>query len=210
MIVSCVVTALVVTTGCDRAPSPETTPITADVPLEANPSSPPDPIIIFKLSGDAVPDIKVEQILAWIKTKRPEWDTNREKLLIYLASQPFIDKWLKDEYDLRKKAKLPVPEYFNEPGRTAAFFTIVDGINYIYLPWDFTLSSIADEDTLVHELVHYVLRRNGFTDRCPGDAEFVAHFHVVLYLLEEKKMASDSEQVLWNMQQASEYICDSE
>jgi len=206
VIIGYVVTALVVTTGCHQESS-QAAPTVVDAPLE---TPPPESVAMFKPAGDAVPDMNVEQILAWIKTKNPEWGTDRINLSFYLANQVFIDKWLKDEYDSKKEQGLPVPEYFNEPGRTAAFFTDVDGSYSIYLPWDFDVTTIIDEDTLVHELVHYVQRINGVTDACLSDKEFSAHFFVMLYLLEEKGAGPDSEMIIWNMQKASEYVCDSD
>ena len=200
-----VITVLVVTTGCDRELS-KTTPIIVDVSLDSSPETIPT----VRLIKNEELDKKIVQILAWIKTKNPEWNTVRENLILYLANQAFIDTWLKNEYDNRKKRGLPVPEYFNEAGRTAAFFTELNSKYYIYLPWDFTLSELSSEDTLVHELVHYVQRINGVEAACQGDREFSAHFFVLLYLLEEKGLAADSEQVIWNMQEAADYICPSD
>jgi hypothetical protein len=203
VIIGCVVTALVATTGA--API-----VVDDVPLELNPEPLSELSSIFKPAGDAVPDKNVEQILAWIKTKNPEWENARVNLSFYLASQEFIDKWMDDEYESRKEKGWPVPEYFKEPGRTAAFFTEIDGRYYIYLPLNFDISELIDEDTLVHELVHYVQRINGVEAACQGDREFSAHFFVILYLLEVKGVAADSETVIWNMNEAADYICDSD
>ena len=168
----------------------------------------------FRLPGKKVPSIKVSQILAWIKSIKPEWDTERKDLTIFLASQSFIDDHLKEVYDRNIKNGTPVPDHFNIPGSVNAFFTqsAVEGTitkYYIYLPWNFRLENAKDEATLVHELWHYVQRINNIPEECEDEHEFQAYFYSAAYLMENRGMKSTSPAVKWNIKKSSEHVCDS-
>ena len=81
VIIGCVVT-LVVTTGCHQKSS-QTAPIVVDAPLDSS----LEPVAMFKPIENEELDKKIAQILEWIKTKKPEWDTDWTDLTIYLQAK---------------------------------------------------------------------------------------------------------------------------
>lgn len=174
---------------------------------------------MLRSSQTAVPREKIREILAWIKTKRPEWNVEIENLYIFLANQAYIDNWLMNEYKIRKAKGWEVREEYGKPGHAEAILAPhdrneetddeEDWVYYMFLPWDFDISDEKNEDTLVHELWHYAQFRNNVEKKCQRYLEIGAHFYTATYLMEVKNRDLTHPQVVWNINLAEEYACDS-